>query len=353
VNGSSRGTGIRLDGEKGFQVDIVKLTSMSWISKCITVAAELGIADKIGDQALSHGELARLTEADPQVLRRLLQALASVGVFKRDVDGKFRNSVMSESLKTDHPQSMRHLCMLFGGMYYEAWGELRHTVLTGKPASHKVFGGSIYHYMDDHQDVARTYDLAMASLARPVVAEMLKRYDLSEVRTVVDVGGGSGTMLHGILTAHSQISGICADRPDVCARAAAELEGSGDQDLAARLSFRPSDFFTEVPGDGDIYLLKNVLHNWSVDSCRRILKVIGCAMNRQAAVPPRLFVIEPLVAEDGPGAMRALFQMVICEEGTHGLSYGQMRGLLDVSGFDILSATRLSTEHYVFECARR
>ena len=333
-------------------MDAGTLATLGWLSKAVTVAAELGFADILGDEALTAAKIAGLSGANPDAAQFLMQWLASVGVFQCDSEGNFSNNALSDPLRSNHPQSIRHLCMLMGGMYYDAWGGLTHTVLTGKPAFSHVFGDSVFPYKETHPEQAMTYDRAMEDMARPVGAALLECFDLSAIRVVVDVGGGSGTMLRRLLAPHEQLRGICADRADVCRRAAAEPESLADREIAGRLSFEPIDFFTTVPANGDLYILKNVLYDWNDDSRLRILESIRQAMRQTAALDdrpgsaqPRLLVIEPLI-----DPARSLFQMVICEEGTRGLDESGMRSLLQRAKYDIASVKYLPTQHTVYEC---
>jgi hypothetical protein len=331
------------------EMDVTTLASLNSFSQCIAVSAELGLADILGDASLPSAKVAELAGANPDAVRFLLEWLVSAGVFQCDDAGKFSNNALSEPLRSDHPQSRRHICMLFGGMYYQAWGALRHTVLTGKPGFNHALGDNVFRFKESHPEEARVYDLAMEDLARPVSQALLECFDMSAHRVVVDVGGGGGALLRGILGPHEQLRGICADRPEVCGRGAAELERMPNREIAERLSFEAADFFTAVPAGGDLYILKNVLFDWNNDSRRRILETIGRAMRQTAArdarEQPRLLVIEPFTE-----APHSLFQMVICEEGTRRLDEDGMNSLLRSASFNIVSVKQLPTQHTVYEC---
>jgi hypothetical protein len=335
-------------------VEIDQLTAMAWFSRAVSVAARLGIADVIGDGSMSYPDIAKETDCDPDAVLRLMQVLVLIGVCARDADGSFRLLELAARLRSDHPQSMRYFCILAGETYNDVWGGLLHTVRTGKSAAPLVLGEPLYRHLENNPEAAAVYDKAMEDLARPVAAELVKCHDFSSVRRVVDVGGGNGAMLRGILAEHPHLDGVSADRADVCARAVEAASGTARNDITRRLSFVPSDFFAEVPAGGDRYLLKNVLHNWSFTSSVRVLSVVREAMNKVPAAAPRsrLLVVEPLIEREEDG-WRALFQMVVCEEGTHGMDGAEMRTLLDTARFDVLTEQRLATGHNVFECAPR
>jgi hypothetical protein len=320
-------------------MELAQIAAMGWFAKALGVSALLGVPDLLADGPLSAEAIAELTGTDPDATLRLMQTVALMGMYTRGEDGRFANGPQAEQLRSDHPRSMRYFTVLASGLYDKAWGGLEHTVRTGKPAFATIFGSTIYDYLDNEPEQARIYDLAMADLARPVAAELAKNYDFSAVQTVIDIGGGAGALLKAVLAELPDLTGVVADRATVCAAATP----------TDRLSFQPCDFFESVPTGGDRYVLKNVLHNWSVDSCRRILTTIATTM-RAATNAPRLLVIEPLVERD-ENAWRALFQMVVCEDGTNGLNNAKLAELLNSVGLEILSTNQLGQEHTIFECA--
>ncbi|MCZ4123213.1 methyltransferase [Streptomyces sp. H39-S7] len=336
-------------------MSLLQLAGMGWISRSLSVAARLGIADHLADGPKSPAELAQLTDSDPDGVLYLLRVLGIVGVFKENEDGTFEHTETSQPLRDDHPESMRYWCVLGGEMYYDVWRDLLTTVKTGKPASQSEYGGSIYAYMDQDTDAGEIYDKAMADITRPAAAELARDFDFSWIRKVVDIGGGTGHLLKGILGAHPDVEGVVADRGDVAERGTKELAATGNEDLIRRLTFVESDFFAEVPAGGDAYFLKNVLHNWSPDSSVKILETVRKAMVRTVedseglAAEPVLFVIEPLLGHDNASAIRSLFQMVVCEEGTRIRSEPDMRKQAEGAGFEIRSIKHLSTEHSVVE----
>ncbi|MYS54509.1 methyltransferase, partial [Streptomyces sp. SID6013] len=91
------------------------LAGMGWIAKSLTAAAELGLADHLDGTPMTAEELAKQTGTHPETLEALLRILSALGVFRRDDAGVYRNSALSDQLRDDHPQSMRHYVMLSGG----------------------------------------------------------------------------------------------------------------------------------------------------------------------------------------------------------------------------------------------
>ena len=332
-------------------MDLLPIACAPFLTGALTVAARAGIADCLAEGPKTAAELAGECQLHEGVLARVMRLLASAGIFSETADGRFENNEASKPLRSDVFGSVRHFCILAGTEYARSFADIWFTATTGGPAFQHVYGGSIYRYMDLEPEAGRIYDRAMEDLARPVGALLSESGDFTGIATVVDIGGGGGALLLGLLRAFPHMQGICVDRQGPCERGAARLKENGEADLAARLRFVPGDFFKGVPAGGDLYLLKNVLHNWTDASARRILETAREAMRSGV----RLLVIESLLEEGKPSLPRAmddLFQMVICEPGTTARSETGMRALVSSAGFRPLSSTRLATGHTILTAER-
>ncbi|MGW2600274.1 methyltransferase [Streptomyces klenkii] len=331
-------------------MEILKLAVSGWFARALAVAARLEIADILDGGSMTPAELAERTDTDPEVLYRLLQMLTVPGVLERDGE-KFRLSEAYAPLRADHPFTQRHFAILAAELYDDAFAGLMHTVKTGRSGFQEVFGQSLYAYLENDAETAELFDKGMVDLATPVAHCLVEKHDFSGVQTIVDVGGGSGGLLPGILGAHQGARGTVADRASVCARGREGLGRVADESVLERITFTPSDFFAEVPAGADRYLLKNVLHDWTYDNCVRILGTVATAM-AGSAEGARLLVVEPLVENDIDG-WRAMFQAVACDEGTLGLDEPAMRRALEEAGFAVESVQQLPTGHKVLEASLR
>ena len=199
-------------------------------------------------------------------------------------DGKFALTPIGACLRSGVPGSMRAAALLFGGITQQAWGDLLHSVETGEPAFRRVFGMDPFAYMAEHPDEAANFDAAMADFTTHIAIAVAAAYDFSPFRRIVDVGGGNGALLAGILTANPTLSGIVFDLPDVAARATEQIRELG---LADRCEIVGGDFFKEVPGGGDAYLLKHVIHDWNDERATAILQDLPACDGRRGQVADR------------------------------------------------------------------
>src|SRR5262245_59820586 len=230
-----------------------------YLSRSLYVAATLGLADLIAGGTRGAGGLAAATGAHAPSLRRLMRWLASNGVFVEEEDGDFSLTPLGECLRSGVPGSMRAAVLLFTGRTQDVWKELLHSVRTGEPAFPLVLGTDSFSYMAQHPDDAANFDAAMANFTAFVAVAVSAAYDFSWLHMLVDVGGGIGTLLAGILRATPSLRGILFDLTHVAERARARLASDG---LADRCSVAGGDFFTDVLPRADAYVLKHVIHDW-------------------------------------------------------------------------------------------
>ncbi len=253
----------------------------SWITQGIWVAAELGIADLLAEGPQSAEQLALRTQTRPDPLYRVLRALASVGVFCEDTQGRFLQTPLSELLRTDVPGSQRAFGIMIGAEFHQAWGKLLHSVRTGEPGFEKRFGVHCFQYLVGHPDRHSIYDTAMGAFGKGETGPVLDAYDFARFRTVADVGGGSGLLLAAILERHASVRGILFDLPPVADRARQAFAGSS---LADRYRIEGGDFLVSIPAGADAYVMQHIIHDWEDSDAIAILENCRKAMGPQAKV---------------------------------------------------------------------
>jgi hypothetical protein len=244
-------------------------------TQAVRVVAKLGIPDLLRDGPQSAEALATSTGAHEPSLRRLLRALTTTGLFTEDDTGCFAMTPMGEVLRTDHPQSIRAFAILMGEpMIWQAWGAVETAILTGEPAFDRVYGASFFAYVDQRPEEAHLFNEAMTSLSREDLPAILAAYDFSGCARIVDVGGGQGLLLRGILERYPDASGVLFDLPTVLKDADAFTQSS----VVDRCEVVGGDMFRSVPSGGDTYLLKMIIHDWNDTEAIRILRNCRQAM---------------------------------------------------------------------------
>jgi hypothetical protein len=295
-------------------------------AQAIYAAAKLGIADLLASGPKTIAELALDSGAHPPTLERLLRALVTLEMFEPTADGRFRNTPLSETLRSDHPQSQRDGALFLPAPFlWRPLGELYESVRTGEPAFQRIFGQSFFEYLGAHAADAAVFNTAMTQGVSWTAPALLAAYDFSRFKQLVDVGGGEGALLRDILTATPGLQGILFDQPAVVAGAAVVLTG----DIAARCRVVGGNFFDSVPEGADAYLLKGVVHDWPDTDAARILRNTRRAMHRDAT----LLLIENIVdSATRPAGFLDLLMLVI---GGRERTEADFRSLVAAAGFSL------------------
>jgi hypothetical protein len=316
-----------------------------WVSQAIGAAAELGIADRLAERPLSTDELSRLTGTEPRALFRLLRALATVGVLHQS-GGKFELTPVGEMLRSNVPGSMRDLAIAQTAPgHWLPWGRLADAVRTGMRQTPAALGCEIFEHYSESPKEAAAFSGAMSSLASLVAWEAARLVDTSSARVVVDVGGATGTLLAAMLGANGALSGVVLDLPHVVPDARAAMEAMG---LASRCELVGGDFFSSVP-EGDIYLLKQILHDWDDDQSVRILENCARAMNGEG----RVCVLEMVIPDDGrpgPAELVDLNMLVMLPGRERTLS--EYQGLFERAGLRLVRQIETLSPFQILEAAR-
>lgn len=243
-------------------------------SQALYTAAKLDIADRLGDSRKSISQLAQETQTHEASLYRLLRALASIGVFTEESPYTFTNTALSSLLRSDHPDSLRDMARLLASKaFWNSWGSLDYSVKTGEQAFHHIFHESIWSYFSSHPEEAEIFNRAMTSITAYEDVAVSELYEFSS-KTIADIGGGYGGLLTSILTKYATARGILFDTVSVIEQAQECLSPQ----LREQVLFVAGSFFESVPVGGDVYLLKNILHNWPDEQCITILQNCQKAM---------------------------------------------------------------------------
>jgi len=263
-----------------------------WQSQLVFVAAKLGIADALVDGPLTIEEIAIRVGAHAPSLKRVLRALASLGIFACDPHGRFHLTRLAQTLRRDHPESLRDFALMLVDDYnWSAWGALEHAVRTGESAFERVHGAPAFAWMREHPDKEKMFSASMASISVMENAAVARAYAFGKLQRVVDVGGAHGHLLVAILRSYVKVRGVLFDQPAIVdeARRAGFITAA---DVSGRCEVQGGDFFESVPSGADAYVLKYIVHDWDDERSIRILENCRRAMPDEG----RVLVVDHVVA---------------------------------------------------------
>lgn len=323
---------------------LVQMISATWISRSIYVAAKLGIADLLKDGQKNYGEIASLTQTDENALFRLLRALSSLGVFIEKEPGNFALTATANLLRSDVSDSLRAYAIMLGEQDYEAWKFLAHSIKTGESAFKKSYGVEVFEYFKRHPEAAGNFNAAMTSYSSMAIPAIVSSYDFSTTNVLVDIAGGTGSLITSILEAYPSLQGILFELPPVIEKASPVISTT---EVSDRCQLVAGNFFESIPQGGDVYLLKHILHNWNDESVLSILRNCRQAM----AASSKLLLIEHLILPGNEpcfGKLVDVSMLVWCKGGKERTEV-EYANLLDLAGFKLVGVIATQTSLSILE----
>jgi O-methyltransferase domain len=287
-------------------------------TRALGLVADLGVAEALGSGPRPVQDIAPEVGADPDTLHRILRALASDGIFAEEERGVFRNTDASEVLRRG--EGWGDFAHLFGGAWLRAAGELDAT--SSDPSFPRIFGTDFWSWLARNLLERAAFDRAMVEGVDRRI-ERLAAVDWRGDETVVDVGGGNGSLLVELLRRQPGLHGVVFDLPETTRDEAA---------LGNRCTFVAGDFFECVP-PGDVYILAGILHDWDDNRAAAILNTIRAA----AAAGTRLLVLESVLQPGNePDGAKWLDLLMLALFGGRERDEAQWRTLLADVGFETL-----------------
>jgi SAM-dependent methyltransferase len=308
---------------------------------CVHVVATLRIADHIAAGIAHIDDLAAASRSHADSLHRVLRHLVGKGVFEEPAPGQFALNEPARGL-LDSPLRLGLDLESFGGRMAYAWGSLLDAVRTGAPAYHTIFGRPFWEDLQAHPDLAASFDALMGPAGHGAPdPEVLVSGGWESVRTIVDVGGGTGALLAEVLRARPTVHGTLVDLPLTVARSAEMFHAAGVSERATAVG---QSFFDPLPAGADLYLLKSVLSDWPDREATAILR--RCA---DAARPGgRIVILNGVSPDDAGAASPALLMMVLV--GGKDRTLTEFRELARAAGLDVHAAERQPSGRFVVEC---
>ena len=310
------------------QVGLWRLTSGFMTTRMLGALAEHGVFDALSDGPARADDLARRLDLNADALHRLLRAAAVDGVVRLDRRGRFRLTRIGRRLRADDAGSLQAWTLYLNRpAVQDAWAGVGRTLRTGEPSFPATHGASVWAYFAEHPDQEREFATAMRKLTEMIAPFVATGYPWPERGTVCDVAGGVGTLLAAVLSPRPELRGVLVDAPGVLDEARGFLAEAG---VADRVELSAGDIFERVDARADLYLLKDVLHDWDDERCVTVLKVVAAAM----APGSKALLVETLQDPSRPDPVASLVDvhMLTQCDGGRQRSVPELQDLLRAAG---------------------
>lgn len=314
------------------------------MQRSVCLAARLGLPDLLAEGTQTAEELAAKTGTHAPSLYRLLRTLASIGVFAENAEKEFELTPISALLRGGAPNSMRDFAVMMGEEWiWQAWGELPYSVKTGGVAHEKAQGMGSFEFFQKNAEAGKVFNAAMTNFTRAIIPAFVEAYDFSGVNKLVDVAGGHGLLLAGVLKANPHLRGVLFDLPFV-------LEGAGgllaEEGVSDRVELVSGNFFESVPAGADAYMMKHIIHDWDDEGSIKILRNIRSAMDENG----KILIVEMVVPErNEPHPSKALDILMLVMEGGKERTKDEYEKLLEASDFSLTRVITTKSPYSVIE----
>ena len=272
------------------QTYVRELIGGYWAAQVACAGAALAIPDNLADGPRTAEDLAAAAGAHGPSVRRLLRAMASLGLCAQEKDGRFALTEAGQYLRAETPGSVRGRALFIGDRLWMQFSDLTHQVKTGGRTRTVLGGAEGFEAMKDDPAGLHTFQQAMAESSRTAARDAMGVYDFGRFARVLDLGGGYGGVLGELLKAHPAQTGAVFDLPFLRDGAEGYLRGAG---VAERAAFMGGSFFETVPEGFDLILMKFIIHDWGDDEAGTILQRSRAAADSGTT----LVLIEQVVPE--------------------------------------------------------
>ncbi|MCX6279736.1 MAG: ArsR family transcriptional regulator [Bacteroidetes bacterium] len=301
-----------------------------WLLPSLYVAAKLDIATLLKKKPLTVHEMADLLHVDASNISRIMRALASQGIFRQLKDDRYALNGLSKPL-LEEQGSLRYMILHhLGAVNWNLMSNLEVAVKTGMDPFKERYGAGIYEYLKDHPPDYELFDKSMSNLSELGLSPILNAYDFSKYPVIADIGGGEGFLLANILNNNPGSKGILFDTTQGVAKAPEILAVNHSLN---RTTVIAGDFFKSITVEANIYILKNIIHNWNDEDCLIILSNISKCMLTDS----RLLIIEMVVPPGNTPSLSKLLdiQMMAAMQGGKERTAAEFETLLEKSGFTL------------------
>ena len=273
---------------------------------------ELGVIDAVGEGKRTAADIARELDLDEDTLHRTLRLAAAQGIGRMDSRGRFSLTPVGLAYRSDASPTIgpwaRHVNTEAA---QRPWAALPETIRRGDPSFPRVYGKSVWQHFAEHPEEERLFAESMRELTALSLAWIVQGYPWPERGVIADVAGGSGPVLAAVLKARPELRGVLIEAPGVLDEADGHLARAGVRD---RVELREGDIFERVDAEADVYMLKDILHDWDDERSLRILRTVAAGMKPGAKV----VLIEQLLERNEPDHLIAsvdLHMLAVCDGG--------------------------------------
>ena len=324
----------------------------TWLSiyrlPIMTVADEVGTFAALSAQSLTVGELASQLAVGARALAIHLGVLAALG-FVEQHEGRWRATAATRTWL--HPQAQGYQGPLLHGFRHSQPLHAQLLATLRPEVKAEAHSSAAAEWERGELSPARAQGITAYMNAHSLAAAMAVGVQplFADVRKLLDVGGGSAIFSIEIAKSQPSLRATVMEIAAVCAQADRYISASGQ---SSRVRTESVNMFTQAwPTGYDAHFLSNILHDWSDETCRMLVKKSFDALPSGG----RIVLHEMLMDDDGCGPLPAAAFSLLMLLGTRGRQYSvpELRSFLEPAGFTAVEAFSTGGGYFSLVVARK
>lgn len=295
-------------------------------ARSLHTAIDLAIFTKLSGNPLTSDQLSKLLATNAPALDKLLSVLAMTG-FLEKANGVFSNSATAEALLVQGKPGYMGPLIEQGKRIWNGYNDLTAIIKTGKPTEQSKSESSAA--IANDQAAARTFAYAMHGIALGVAQQLVQAVDLSDYKSLLDIGGGAGTHSIFFAQANPHLRATVLELPNVVGVAQETIESYGLSDRVSAIS----ENWTQGPlrSGFDVMLMSQVLHIEKTEESKKLLRKAFEALPSGGLLITMHFLMD--AGKTSPWFPVVFNLNMLVELGTQGFSTVEMQEYLHEAGF--------------------
>ena len=294
-------------------------------SRILLSGFELDIFTTLDETGLTNNELAGRLHLNEHASERLLNALVSLGFLTKKSNRFFNTTDSFTFLSRKSPDYLGGL--MHSNHLWNTWSHLTEVVRTGTSAHPAEINDRGKEWLD-------AFISAMHDRAVKQAPEQLAALDLSGIKLLLDVGGGSGAYSMAFINKKPEIEATVFDLPNVVPITGKFIEKEG---FSGRIKTSVGDYTKdELPGGFDLVFLSAIIHSNSLETNQQLIKKCFGALNTNGKIIIQDWVMNNDRTQPTSGAVFAINMLVGTEAGDC-FTEEEVFGMLEAAGFKNIS----------------
>jgi SAM-dependent methyltransferase len=294
-------------------------------SRILLTGFELDVFTNLEEQGTTNRQIAKNLSLNEHACERLLNALVSLGFLTKHDQLFFNTPESFDYLSKKSPNYLGGL-MHSNHLWY-TWSNLTLVVKTGKSANPSEFNTRGENWLF-------SFISAMHERAKKVAPLQLENIDLSEIKSVLDIGGGSGAFSMEFVSRKPEIEATVFDLPNVVPITGKFIEKEG---FSNRIKTHTGDYTRDpLPKGFDLVFLSAIIHSNSLETNQELIVKCYNSLNKNGKIVIQDWIMNNDRTQPTPGAIFAINMMVGTEAGDCFTEH-EVSSMLKFAGFKNIS----------------